>query len=97
MTNGTEEPALSAAEEQLLRELTERAHAGGLKLAREGGLLGRPLDPVYAVVFADAIMVKIRQGQVANRLAHQNPTGWRMRTMWMRPGRSWWISRTLPT
>src|SRR5271154_1144474 len=29
---------------------------------------GRPLDPVYAVVFIDAINVKIREGQVANRL-----------------------------
>jgi transposase-like protein len=27
----------------------------------------RPLDAVYAVVFVDAIMVKIREGQVANR------------------------------
>src|SRR6201993_4059718 len=27
----------------------------------------RPLDPVYAVVFIDAIMVKVREGQVANR------------------------------
>ena len=27
----------------------------------------RPLDPVYAVVFIDAIYVKIREGQVANR------------------------------
>ncbi|WP_241247606.1 IS256 family transposase, partial [Candidatus Protofrankia datiscae] len=27
----------------------------------------RPLDPVYAVVFIDAIVVKIRDGQVANR------------------------------
>jgi len=27
----------------------------------------RPLDSVYAVVFIDAIMVKIREGQVANR------------------------------
>jgi putative transposase len=29
----------------------------------------RPLDPVYAVVFIDAIQVKIREGQVANRPA----------------------------
>jgi putative transposase len=37
----TQEPAgLSAAEEQLLRELTERARAGGLKLTGEGGLPG---------------------------------------------------------
>src|SRR5213082_1843928 len=27
----------------------------------------RPLDPVYAVVFIDAINVKVREGQVANR------------------------------
>src|SRR6201986_3410176 len=32
---------LSAADEQLVRELTERARAGGLKLTREGGLLGK--------------------------------------------------------
>ncbi len=31
---------LSAADEQLLRELTERARAGGLKLTGEGGLPG---------------------------------------------------------
>src|ERR1700761_8332537 len=35
------EPELSVADEQLLRELTERARAGGLKLTGEGGLLGR--------------------------------------------------------
>ena len=32
---------LSAVEEQALRELTERARAGGLKLTGEGGLLGK--------------------------------------------------------
>ena len=31
------------------------------------GWQSRPLDPVYAVVFIDAINVKIREGQVANR------------------------------
>ena len=36
--DGTE---LTAADEQLLRELTERARAGGLKLTGEGGLLGK--------------------------------------------------------
>jgi transposase-like protein len=34
-------PQLPAADEQLLRELTERPRAGGLKLTGEGGLLGR--------------------------------------------------------
>lgn len=42
----TPESALSAADEQLLRELTEHAPAGGLKLTGEGGLCearpGRP-------------------------------------------------------
>ena len=37
---GQEPAGLSAADEQLLRELTERARAGGLKLTGEGGLLG---------------------------------------------------------
>jgi putative transposase len=40
-TSQDQEPALSAADEQVLRELTERARAGGLKLTGEGGLLGR--------------------------------------------------------
>src|SRR5580704_10542983 len=41
-TDADREPAaLSAADEQLLRELTERARAGGLKLTGEGGLLGK--------------------------------------------------------
>ncbi len=41
-TDKAQEPAgLSAADQQLLRELTERARAGGLKLTGEGGLLGQ--------------------------------------------------------
>ena len=38
---GQDGPELSAADQQLLRELTERARAGGLKLTGEGGLLGK--------------------------------------------------------
>ena len=43
VTNGKgyDEAEFSAADEQLLRELTERARAGGLKLTGEGGLLGK--------------------------------------------------------
>ena len=45
MTDGTKDRVdkarLSAADEQLLRELTERARAGGLQLTGEGGLLGK--------------------------------------------------------
>src|SRR6516164_1653638 len=38
---GHDEAELSAADEQLLQELTERARTGGLKLTGEGGLLGK--------------------------------------------------------
>ena len=38
---GQGEPGLSAADEQLLRELTERARVGGLRLTGESGLLGK--------------------------------------------------------
>jgi transposase-like protein len=42
MTGQGQEPVeLSAADEQVLLELTERARAGGLRLTGEGGLLGR--------------------------------------------------------
>ena len=41
VTNEYEPAELSAVDEQLLRELTERARAGGLKLTGEGGLLGK--------------------------------------------------------
>src|SRR2546421_9971259 len=36
-----DEMELSAADEQLVRELTERARTGGLKLTGEGGLPGK--------------------------------------------------------
>jgi hypothetical protein len=41
MDRSQDEAELSAADEQLLRELTERARTGGLKLTGEGGLLGK--------------------------------------------------------
>jgi putative transposase len=42
VTTSREQPAgLSAADAQVLRELTERARQGGLKLTGEGGLLGQ--------------------------------------------------------
>src|SRR5215469_4409280 len=40
-SEGREAVELSPADEQLLRELSERARTGGLKLTGEGGLLGR--------------------------------------------------------
>jgi putative transposase len=43
VTNGQDQDGaeLSAADEQLLRELTDRARTGGLQLTGEGGLLGK--------------------------------------------------------
>jgi putative transposase len=38
---GRDSGELPTADEQLLRELTERARSGGLKLTGEGGLLGK--------------------------------------------------------
>ena len=41
VTSTQESAGLSAADEQLLRELTERARAGGLTLTGEGDLSGK--------------------------------------------------------
>jgi hypothetical protein len=41
MDQSREPTELATADEQLLRELTERARAGGLQLTGEGGLLGK--------------------------------------------------------
>src|ERR1039457_2604695 len=40
-SQGQEQAELSAADEQVLRELAERARAGGLQMTGEGGLLGK--------------------------------------------------------
>src|ERR1017187_8072627 len=40
-SQGQEPAELSAADEQVLRELAERARAGGLQMTGEGGLLGK--------------------------------------------------------
>jgi putative transposase len=41
-----DEVELPAGDEQLVRELTERARTGGLTLTGEGGLLGKPTKMV---------------------------------------------------
>jgi transposase-like protein len=47
--------------EQTITTITDRVMEGMAEWQ------SRPLDPVYAVIFIDAINVKIREGQVANR------------------------------
>jgi hypothetical protein len=44
----------------------------------------RPLDAVYPVIFIDALMVKIRDGQVANR-----PCTWRWASTWTANATCW--------
>jgi putative transposase len=74
MTDVTEdrdqaEPRLSAADEQLLRELTERARAGGLRLTGEGGLLGQ----LTKMVVEGAL-----EGEMDDHLGYEkhDPAGW---------------------
>ena len=46
---------------ETVSRITDRVHRG------DAGVASRPLDEVYAAIFIDAIVVKIRDGQVANR------------------------------
>jgi putative transposase len=65
---GQEPGGLSAADEQLLRGLTERARAGGLKLTGEGALLGK----LTKMVFEGAL-----EGEPDGHLGYErhNPAG----------------------
>jgi hypothetical protein len=55
-----ESAELSAADEQVLRELTERARTGGLRLTGEGGLLGHAGRRAARAVRARKQTVRIR-------------------------------------
>ena len=86
-------PGLSAADEQLLRELTERARTGGLKLTGEGGLLGKLTKMVvegalegelddhlgYASTTRQAVMAGIPAMATASRPCSLIPGRWRSR------------------
>src|ERR1700746_3554605 len=52
---------LSAADEQVLRELTGRARAGGLQLTGEGGLLGQ---------LTEMVLERAREGELADYLGY---------------------------
>ena len=68
-TSQGQEPAeLSVADEQVLRELTERARGGGLKLTGEGGLLGR---------LTKMVMEGALEGELDDHLGYgkHNPAG----------------------
>lgn len=57
------------------------------------GWLARPLDPVYAEIFIDAVVVTVRDGQVANRPFYAaiavTVGGPRMYSGWGRHPRRW--------
>src|SRR4029450_12180490 len=65
----------------------------------------RPLDPVYVAVFVDAIVVKVRDGQVANRPVYaaigvrmigrdDTPDAWRQALDFGVIG--WWPASSIP-
>lgn len=54
---GVSEQAVTTITDRVIEAMSERQN--------------RPLDPVYPVVFIDAINVKIREGNVADRPGHQ--------------------------
>ena len=88
------EPAeLSAADEQLLRELTERARTGGLQLTGEGGLLGKLTKMVVEGALEGELMITsvmpgttrpaataaIPATGIARRMCSPRPGRWRYR------------------
>jgi hypothetical protein len=54
----------------------------------------RPADVIDLVVERLEAWLTLLRDRVAH---HQNPPLCRMRTTWIRPRNSWWISRILPT
>ena len=97
---------LSAADEQVLRELTERARTGGLKLTGEGGLLGRLTKMVIEGALEGELDDHLGYGKhdPAGRDGGNSRNGYRAKTVaWViaaRPGRvqratvrieRWWI------
>ena len=84
---------LSAADEQLLRELTERARAGGLKLTGEGGLLGRLTKMVIEGALEGELddHLGYEKNDPAGRNGGNSRNGYRAKTVLTDTGR--WRSR----
>src|SRR5437870_422389 len=70
-----------------LEVVGERPQCGNVRLRR----------PAAIRIGADDADTNPPGSTHVSRLAAQNPTVCRMRTTWMRPGSSWWISRIFPT
>jgi Transposase, Mutator family len=65
----TGQPQRHAGVHRLLRDTSE-PRVAGLPIRSPEEMeewSNRPLDPVYVAIFIDAIVVKVREGQVANR------------------------------
>jgi putative transposase len=80
---------LSTADEQALRELTERARAGGLKLTGEGGLLGKLTKMVIEGALEGELDDHLGYGKhdPAGRDGGNSRNGHRARPCAPRPGR----------
>src|SRR5439155_22722506 len=68
-----------------LEVIGERPQCGNVRLRR----------PAAIRIGADDADTNLFGSTVAH--SYQNPTAWRMRTTWMRPGSSWWMSRMFAT
>ena len=86
---GQDGAELSAADEQLLRELTERARTGGLKLTGEGGLLGKLTKMVVEGALEGELDDHLGYGKhdPAGRDGGNSRNGHRAKTVITEPGR----------
>jgi hypothetical protein len=80
---------LSAADEQVLRELTERARTGGLRLTGEGGLLGKLTKMVIEGALEGELddHLGYEKNDPAGRDGGNSRNGHRAKTVSPRPGR----------
>ena len=95
VTTGQEQDVaeLSAADEQALRELTERARSSGLKLTGEGGLLGKLTKMVVEGALEGELDDHLGYGKhdPEGRDGGNSRNGHRANKVIPRPG--WWKSR----
>ena len=79
---------LSAADDQVLRELTERARTGGLKLTGEGGLLGKLTKMVVEGALEGELddHLGYEKNDPAGRNGENSRNGYRAKTVVSRAG-----------
>jgi hypothetical protein len=90
-------PRVRAFVVAVLDDKTTRGRAAGMINGLINRLQGRLRLLPCRVARREVLLVRAGRQRFRAGWAAQNPVGWRMRTMWMRPGSSWRISRIFPT